>query len=97
MALSRRGIHRQTANEMADVQQSSLVARNPVLPDGLTHLSRPTFHTSTSSLGPTCNVYSPLIGDAIRLLHILPSTNETLGYVSFILVSMALSKDVQPV
>ncbi|CAN9294882.1 unnamed protein product [Alternaria alternata] len=40
---------------------------------------RPAFHTSTSSLGPTCNVYSPLIGDAIRLLHILPSTNETLG------------------
>jgi hypothetical protein len=79
MALSRRGFDRQTANEMTDVQQSPLAASNPVLPDGLTHLSRPAFHTSTSSLGPTCNVYSPLIGDAIRLLHILPSTNETWG------------------
>ena len=79
MALSRHGINRQTANRIVDVQQSPSATRNPVIADGPPHLSCPTFHSTPFNLEETSKVYSPLIGDRIRLLRIHPSANETSG------------------
>jgi hypothetical protein len=78
-ALSPRGINRQTVNTSADVQQSPSTAGNPVLTDAPPHLSCPTCHTTPFDLGEVTKIYSPLMGDSIRLLHIRPSVNETLG------------------
>jgi hypothetical protein len=75
MALSRYRINKQTANDIADVRQCPSV----VLPDGSTHISRPVSHTIPSDLEEISSIYSPLIGDAIRLLHIHPSVDKTLG------------------
>jgi hypothetical protein len=79
ISLSSRTINRQTANGIADVQQSPSATSNPVPPDGAPHLNCTTCHTTHSNLEEISIVYSPLIGDAIRLLHIHPSVNKTLG------------------
>lgn len=75
MALSRCGINEQTATDIADVPQSS----SAVSSNGSTHLSRPASQTIPSDLEEISSIYSPLIGDAIRLLHIHPSVDQTLG------------------
>ena len=54
---------------MTDVQHSQSATSNPVLSDGPT----PIF-----DLEEINNVYSPLVGDAVRLLHIYPFADETL-------------------
>ena len=54
---------------MTDVQHSQSATSSSVLSDG----STPIFNLEEIS-----NVYSPLIGDAIRLLHIHPSADGTL-------------------
>ena len=79
MALSHREFKRQTANRIAYVQQSPSATSEPVPPDGPSHLNCTTCHTTPSSLEEMSIMYSPLTGDAIRLLHIHPSLDETLG------------------
>lgn len=79
MALSHREVNRQTANRVADVQQSPSATSEAVLPDGPSYLNRTICHSTLFSLEDMSIVYSPLIGDAIRLLHIHPSVDETSG------------------
>ena len=79
IALLHREFKRQTTNRIAYVQQSPSATREPVAPDGPSHLNCTTCHTTPSSLEEMSIVYAPLIGDAIRLLHIHPSLDETLG------------------
>jgi hypothetical protein len=79
MALSHREVNRQITDRFADVQQPRPATSAPMPPDGPSHLNRTTCHTTPSSLEEISIVYSPLIGDAIRLLHIHPSSDETLG------------------
>jgi hypothetical protein len=69
-ALSRHGTNGQIANGMTDVQRSQSATSNPVLSDD----PAPVFNLEEIS-----KIYSPLIDDAIRLLHIYPSGDETLG------------------
>jgi hypothetical protein len=68
--LSHRETDRPIENKMTDGQHIPSTASSSVLPDG---------PKDSYNLNEISKVYSPLIGDAIRLLRIHSSVDETLG------------------